>query len=216
MDLTAFKLDTLGIDRQQYDKIFTFVDFGNINYWFERDERDGDSNILGKGRKLVIDINKLAGFANLFSEKKRFYFGLDNDNQKSISIISKARGCFDYTGSKPIQWIKHYMTVNEAKANTRSVNEDLRGQYTYLPKCNFDVEICVDTVKLLDYYDTFCLWSSDSDFAYLLEYLRKKKKKIILFSSGYVSHSLKDKANVNINGQQIKKYVTRIIEKPRL
>ncbi len=216
MDLQDLKLVNLGIKKNELGRIFSFVDFGNINYWFERDERDGKGNVLPSGSKLTIDIEKLSSFINKFAEKKRFYFGLDSENKKSIRIISKARGCFDYTGTKPIQWIKHYLTDVEAKSNTRSVNKDLEGSYIYIPKCNFDVEMSVDAMKLLDYYDTFCLWSSDSDFAYLLNHLVKKGKKVILISSGHVSHQLKSVVSVNINGQQIKAEITQTIEKPRL
>ncbi|MCC7356146.1 MAG: NYN domain-containing protein [Candidatus Doudnabacteria bacterium] len=217
MDLNAFKLSTLGIHKQELGKVYSFIDFGNVNYWFERDERGGENNdILPEGSKLIVDIEKLGALSKLFSEQSRFYFGLDDKNKKSIHIISKSRRCFDYTGSKPIQWIKHYVTKTEIKSETRSINEDLAGKYIYIPKCNFDVEISVDAQKLMEYYDTFCIWTGDSDFAYLLDYLIKRKKKIILFSSGHITHELKSKANIHINGQQVKKYITRIIEKPRL
>ena len=31
----------------------------------------------------------------------------------------------------------------------------------------FDVEISVDAVKMIDHYDTFCIFSGDADFVYL-------------------------------------------------
>lgn len=217
MDLKAFTLSTLGIHGPELGRIYSLIDFGNVNYWFERDERSGGENeILLEGQKLIVDIEKLSDFSKLFAKQTRFYFGLDNKNKKSIHIISKARKNFDYTGSKPIQWIKHYLTSKELNAETRSINEDEQGKYIYIPKCNFDVEICVDSIKLIEYYDTFCIWTGDSDFAYLLDFLIKKKKKIILISAGHITKELKNKATININGQQVKKYITRITEKPRL
>lgn len=217
MDFEAFKLSTLGIYKTELGEVYSFIDFGNVNYWFERDERDGtDDSILPEGQKLIVDIEKLAEFTKLFSNHSRFYFGLDVKNKKSIHIISKSRKFFDYTGSKPIQWIKHYLTPSELGASTRIINEDIKGKYIYIPKCNFDVEISVDGIKMLDYYNTFCIWTGDSDFAYLLDFLIKKKKKILLISAGHITKELKNKATVHINGQQVKKYITRIIEKPRL
>ena len=33
MNLDEFRLKTLGIDKEKFGRIFTFVDFGNVNYW---------------------------------------------------------------------------------------------------------------------------------------------------------------------------------------
>lgn len=196
--------------------MYTFVDFGNVNYWYEHDERDAQGNILKQEQKLVVDVEKLSKFLTLFSEHNRFYFGLDPKNPKSIRIVAKARQYFHKTVTKPIQKIRHYLDAAELQTNTRLVNQDLKGKYVYIPKCNFDVEVCVDAVRYLNFFDTFCLFSGDADFAYLAEFLKRKKKKVILFSSGYVSHWLKDKADLNINSQQIKAEITFIKQKPRL
>ncbi|MBU4284840.1 NYN domain-containing protein [Patescibacteria group bacterium] len=216
MDLQEFKLENLKIDKNKFGKIYSFVDFGNVNYWYERDERDGDDNILPQDKKLVVDIEKLASFINLFSEHKRFYFGLDPKNPKSIKIISKARQYFNKTVTKPIQRIKHYLDSLEEKNTTRYISQDNKGRYIYIPKCNFDTEICIDAIRFLNDYDTFCLFSSDADFAYLLNFLRRKGKKVILFSAGYITHYLKERADLNINAQRVKKSITFIKTKPRL
>jgi len=215
MDLNEFKLQNLGIDKDKFGAIFTFIDFGNVDYWFEYDEKDGDDNILPPDNKLVIGLEKLAIFLNLFSNHRRFYFGLDTKNKKSYHLNFKARSLFEFAGSKPIQKIRHYLKDMELKTNTRFLHEDLRGKYIYIPKCNFDVEISVDAIRLMDKYDTFCLFSSDADFSALAEFLKRKGKKFILFSAGYVSRWLKDKADLNINAQKIKKEITFIKSKPR-
>jgi len=220
MDLSEFKLKNLGIDKNQFGEIFSFVDFGNVNYWFEQDERDGDDNVLAVGDKLVIGLEKLASFLNLFSIHRRFYFGLDSRNKKSYHLNIKAKSFFEFAGSKPIQKIKHYLSDAELPTTTRSLYEDLSGKYILIPKCNFDVEISVDAIRLLEKYDTFCLFSSDVDFTALIRFLKKKGKKIILFSAGHVSHWLIDELtkgrDLNINAQKIKKDITFIKNKPRL
>ena len=217
MYLSELKLQNLGIDKEKFGKIHTFVDFGNVDYWYEHDTRDFDENTLPAGQKLIVDLEKLSNFLKLFSEHKRFYFGLDTQNKKSFHLNIKARLLFDKSSTKPIQKIKHYLKDDiEIKNNTRSLCEDLRGQYIYIPKCNFDVEICVDAIRLLEKYDTFCLLSSDADFSALVEFLKRRGKKFILISAGYVSHWLKDKADLNINAQKIKKDIVAIKQKPRL
>ena len=58
-------------------------------------------------------------------------------------------------------------------------------------KANFDVEIAVDAVAGMEHSDTFILFSGDSDFAYLLHFLRKHQKRTILFSRrGHVAKEL--------------------------
>lgn len=75
MNLEEFKLKNLGIDKDTFGRIYSFVDFGNVNYWYEKDERDWNDIPLRRGQKLIIDIPKLAQFLDLFSEQKRFYYG---------------------------------------------------------------------------------------------------------------------------------------------
>lgn len=204
MDFEEFKINSLGIDKNKFGRIYSFIDFGNVNYWYEKDRLNCGGKLLLKNEKNVIDIGKVAKFAREFSICRRFYFGIDLQNKKSIKIISKARKFFDKTVTKPIQHIKHYINNQEERITTRNINSDRRGKYITIPKCNFDAEICVDAVRFLDKYDTFCLFSGDADFAYLCRFLKRNRKKIIIFSSGYVSYSLKREADLNINSQRIK------------
>jgi len=213
MDLQEFKLKYLNIEKEKLGKIYSFVDFGNVNKWYEQDRRDGDDNKLEKDKKLAVEIQKLADFINLFSGHSRFYYGFDQDKNKSIHIIVKARKYFNRVITKPIQKIKHYLNDEEIKLNTRIVKEDEKGNYIIIPKCNFDVEICIDAIRLLDRFDTFCLFSSDADFAYLLDFLKRKRKKIILVKGGYAQYALVKYADLVVNAQKIKKYI--IFIKPR-
>ena len=76
------------------------------------------------------------------------------------------------------------------------------------------MEISVDSIRLIEKYDTFCLLSGDSDFTRLAEFLKKKGKKIIVIASGQVFHTLKDVADLYINAQKIKGSITIIKETP--
>ena len=88
--------------------------------------------------------------------------------------------------------------------NDSEIKQDIAGAYIEIPKSNFDVEISVDALRLMEKYDTFCLFSGDSDFSYLAQYLKKKRKKIIIVASGQVFHTLKELADLYINAQDIK------------
>jgi len=63
-------------------------------------------------------------------------------------------------------------------------------------KANFDVEIAVDATHKLEKYQTFILFSGDSDFEYLLKFLRGQGKITIIFSrTGHVAKELPPASN---------------------
>lgn len=211
MDLSEFKIkiirEKFEID-EGFGRIYSFIDFGNVNYWFEDDIRNSKGEVLEPHKKLVISLEGLAEFSGLFSDKRRFYYGVDTKNSKSVGFISLARKYFDNVITKDMQRIKHHFEGNELLSNTRPLNYDLEGKYVYIPKCNFDVEICVDAIRLADNYETFCLFSSDADFGALVQFLKRKKKKFILIKGGFAQYNLKKYADLTINAQDIKEYVT--------
>jgi len=221
MNLEEFKLKVLGIDKDKFKKIYAFVDFGNVNYWFNKDRMGIDDNILRENEKLVVGIEGLARFINLFAEQRRFYYGIDRRKKSTWHINRLAKGSGFKVNSKEIQWIKRYLDkdnegdfIQYIKKTKVEIKEDGNGFFIETPKCNFDVEIAVDAVHLMDYYDTFALFSGDSDFVSLINFLKKKGKKIILFHSGKVFWRLKNslKGGIQINAQKIKKEICIVKE----
>lgn len=210
MDLGELKLKNLGIDKEKFGKIFTFVDFGNVNFWYEKDRRDWAENMLKDNEKLIINIEKLGKFVNLFSEQKRFYYGWHKRIRRSWHIIIWAEKNSFIKITKPIQFIKHYLDDMESQNNDSHIKKDVTGRFIEIPKSNFDVEISVDAIRLLDRYDSFCLFSGDSDFAKLTQFLKRRGKKIIIVASGQVFHTLKETADLYVNAQQIKNDIADI------
>ena len=218
MNLEEFQKDLtkkdLGID-ENWGRIFSFIDFGNVTYWFGEDDRDEEGNVLELGYKVWIDIQKLYDFSCIFSERTRFYYGFNPKDTGSTGFIFIAKKIFGKTkvSTKEIQYIKHHLKDGELIKDNKFVNSDSEGLFIYIPKCNFDVEISVDAIKLADYYDTFCIFSGDSDFIQLVNFLKGKGKKVILIKAGFVQHKLYDSADLVINAQDIKKYICRITQK---
>lgn len=211
MDLEELKLVNLGIEKEEFGRIFAFVDFGNVNYWYEKDRRDWDNNILVDNQKLIIDIEKLANFLSLFTEKKRFYYGWHSRIKSSWHIIIWAEKNGFIKITKPIQFIKHYLAGGELpNVKTQSIKKDSWGKFIEIPKSNFDVEISIDSIRLIDRYDTLCLLSGDSDFVGLVDFLQKRGKKIIIIAPGQIVHDLKEKSDLYINSQQIKSLIASI------
>jgi len=219
MDLISFKKEyirnELGINKE-FGKIFSFIDFGNVNKWFDKDNQDWDFNPIGENEKIAIDVKKLEEFADLFSEKVRCYYGKDPKNDGSVEfdyVLKKVFGKHNFV-SKDIQKIKHYLVPNDLVKNAKLIYSDDDGDFVFIPKCNFDVEISVDAIKKIKKYDTFCLFSSDADFVYLNNFLRKHGKKIILIKGGYITTKLRKSVDLVINAQKIKRYIAKIKQRP--
>lgn len=77
-------------------------------------------------------------------------------------------------------------------------------------KANFDVEIAVESMKRVDDYSEIILFSGDSDFAYLLGELKKRKKRVVVVSTKYhVSRELIAVADTYIDLRKIRKRIQR-------
>ncbi|MFH1030291.1 MAG: NYN domain-containing protein [bacterium] len=77
-------------------------------------------------------------------------------------------------------------------------------------KANFDVEIAVDAMEMVDKFDTLVLFSGDSDFNYLVENLKQKNKRIIVISSKYhVAKELIQSSSKYIDIRKLKALIKR-------
>ena len=220
MDLHEFKVQniktTLGILDEQFPRILTFIDFANVDHWFDDDQYDLDGKALPAEQRIAIDLQKLKEFLDCFSADARFYYGHDPVNSGSLAFIGAAKHIFGKhrVFTKRIQLVRHDLMPADSVSNTRLVHSDDQGNYVLIPKCNFDVEISVDAVRLVNKYDTICLLSSDADFAALMRYLKRLGKKVILIKGGRIDASLGKLLDLKINASQIKSYVAQIKQKP--
>jgi len=205
----------IGIDDEKFGKIFVFIDFSNVDKWFADDIRDWEGNVLDEDKKLSIDLEKMNDFIRCFSGHIRFYYGHDPQNKNSIKFLGKTKYVFGerMVFTKPIQQIRHYLKGEEKSITTRQINHDREGDYIYLQKCNFDVEICVDAIRLMNKYDAFCIFSSDADFVSLITFLKNNRKKVILIKGGFVQYSLKVNSDLVVSAQDIKANIARIKQK---
>lgn len=221
MDLQEFKKQNicqqLSISSDKFPRIIAFVDFANVDRWFDDDPSDLNGQVLSTDQKIGIDLQKLKEFLYCFSEDVRFYYGHDQANIRSMAFNSVAKHIFGQhrVFTKRIQKVRHNLTPADSVSNTRIVYSDDQGDFVLVPKCNFDVEIAVDAIRLVDKYDTICLLSSDADFAALIRYLKTKhKKKIILIKGGRIDSSLGELPDLKINANQIKPHIVQIKQKP--
>ncbi len=197
---------------EDYGKIFTFVDFSNVNKWFQNDNQDWENKLLALDEKLSIDLEKLKLFVDIFSERARIYYGENPKNQKSLSFTYVMRKVFGKRDvmTKDIQKIRHYFETGEHIPD-KYVETDVDGKkFIEIRKSNFDVEISVDALKMLEHYNTFCIFSGDADFVYLNNYLKRKGKKVIIVKGGYILTKFRESADLVINAQNIKKHIAKV------
>lgn len=198
---------------EDYGKIFSFIDFANVNNWFEEDDQTWDNRPLQEDEKLEIHIDGLKNFSDIFSERVRVYYGEDPKRSKSRKFTDVLRIVFGKRDvvTKDLQKIKHYLNDSDNDKQQTFLQTDNDGKhFVEIRKCNFDVEIAVDAYKMIDHYDTFCIFSGDADFVYLNNFLRKKKKKVIIIKAGYITSKLKKSGNLVINAQRVKRHIVRI------
>ena len=215
MDQAEFKdkvfRDFYLFDPTTYGRIFAFVDFANVRKWAV------DFWPLENKQYLVreIDIEKLANvIEHVKPVKKFFYYGhygsqpeLDSDHhlnvkyRQSIFRIDKAKKAGFRARTKEIKEI-------------RTFDED--GKFVAkISKCNFDVEMTMDMLQKINKYDSVFLWSGDSDFHLLLQYLKSKGKKIVtICARNHVSAELNKYSDLFIPADPFKEYL-EFIKSPK-
>src|SRR3990167_2361699 len=102
---------------EEYGRIFVFVDFSNVNKWFENDNQDWNNKLLADDEKITIDLEKLKSFTDIFSERTRSYYGEDPKNPGSLAFTYVMRKIFGKRDvvTKDLQKIKHYFEAGEQK-----------------------------------------------------------------------------------------------------
>lgn len=121
-----------------------------------------------------IDYEKLAAYlrreVNL--DGMYYYTGKVGALGKQVSFIEKLKACGYQVTAKEVKMIK--------TAGGQS-----------MPKGSLDVELALDAFRFRNQFDTLVLFSGDSDFAYLLDLLKREGKSVIVVSMrGHISKEL--------------------------
>lgn len=137
--------------------------------------------------------------------KKLYRFFKKHTNLASISFYTARFGTKSH--NKFLMFLKKngyrivLKPIKTIKGRGRVVTCEKCGHRNKIPderKADFDVEISVDTVNWFRSYETFVLFSGDSDFVYLIDFLRKQGKTIVVLSRrGHVAHELRTSKNID-------------------
>jgi uncharacterized LabA/DUF88 family protein len=152
------------------------VDFGNVDKWEKN---------LG-WRVGLQELGRLVKhFAQGNKSLRRFYYGSDygpKEHSTALSLWSES--------------VLHRAEMNRFEVITKPVKyiHDTSKSGGYEKKCDFDVEMAVDLVRMRDDYDDIILFSGDGDLVYALRYLKDAfgKTSHVFGARGHVGREVVD------------------------
>ncbi len=158
------------------ERTVVIVDFGNVDKW---------EKSLG-WRVGIQELSRLVKhFAQGDKALRRFYYGSDYGSKErsatlslwSANVLSRADMNRFEVIKKPVKYIH-----DSSKADG------------YEKKCDFDVEMAVDLIRMRDKYDQIVLFSGDGDLVYALRYLRDAfgKTSYVFGARGHVGREVVD------------------------
>ena len=130
-------------------------------------------------------------------------FGWKISYQKLMKYFRKECGketkCFIYKGvdeanTKQKKFLD-MLDLNGYVVRTKVVKKIKKRDGGYKWKNNLDIELALEMVELKDNFDTAILMSGDSDFAIVLDKLKKAKKRVLVMSTrGHIARELLERA----------------------
>lgn len=125
----------------------------------------------------------------------------------------KSTKCFVYTGidennTKQKKFLD-MLNLNGYIARTKVVKKIKTKDGNYKWKNNLDIELALEMIELKDNFDTAVLISGDSDFAVVLDKLKKANKRVFVMSTrGHIAKELLERAKF-IDLRKLKKEISQ-------
>lgn len=151
-------------------RVSLFIDVSNIYY---------SQQSLGWGIDYQKVINYFRDHTNFISAY--FYSGVVSTNPKQRKFFSKMEQFGFIVKTKEVKWIRD------------KKSKSLKG------KGNLDIELALDMSHTTKKYTIAVLFSGDSDFTPVVEFVKTKRKKVVVYSSrGHISKELIGAADLYI------------------
>ena len=113
-----------------------------------------------------------------YTRLKRFFE--NHGRLKGIRFYTAAFGTIHHQNFLESLKRKNYTLI------TKPVKEIINKNFMEkVRKANFDVEITMDVMDLMNEFDALILFSGDSDFDCLVQRVRSKSKRVFIFSTQY-------------------------------
>jgi len=160
-------------DTKQFKKLIirgksaVFVDWANVYGWEKTLKHEINPEKIYSYLKEYEQINQII-----------FYFGTDK-HEKSIQFIDKVRKIGYQVVTKPVKYI---------------LADQIDNPQIWIRKCDFDMEVCIDTHRLLkNGLESFIFFTGDGDYAPLYQMLIELKKQVIvIYTSGHLGREIWD------------------------
>lgn len=161
------------------ERTLVVVDFSNVEKW---------KNSLGWD----IGIQELAMLVKRFSYGnqmlRRFYYGSDyGPDEKATEMIPWSKGMIDRAK------MNRFEVVTKRVKYIKNTGPDIK-------KCDLDVEMAVDLIRLKDEYDQVVVFSGDGDLTYAMEYLHTTfgKNFVVFAARNHVSKEVIDCSKTHV------------------
>lgn len=158
-------------------RISIFIDASNVFF-------------INKRLRVSIDYSKVLQFFKSFDGEAKCYFysAFQEDYQKQLDYFDELTQAGIVVKKKPLKFI----SLPKIKGKKKDVDSDDDDKEEGFYKGNMDVELVIDAIRLMSQYDTFVLFSGDSDFYALLKYLEEHNKNVVVLSRhGFVAEELR-------------------------
>lgn len=148
-------------------KAVVFIDWANVHGW-------------EKNLKVEINPWKIFAYLSEYQEIKniRLYFGEDKHEKSRLFLATAAKIGYEVI-TKPVKYI---------------LAEEVGEQKIFIRKCDFDMEVCIDVLWLLNKdFESFIFLTGDGDYAPLYQLLiNLRKQVIVIYTSGHLGREVWD------------------------
>jgi uncharacterized LabA/DUF88 family protein len=157
---------------KKYGKTIALIDAANIIYANKYLEWSIDHRCLIKYLKERFGVKRVI-----------YYAGLEKEDNEKENFYKKIKKFGFKTKIKPVAIFKgkYYWKNFKCPRCKKRISKKFQGPP--IKKANCDVDLTIDAINFSQTYDTLLLFSGDGDFSSLVDYLKKKGKKTIIFSS---------------------------------
>lgn len=172
----------LGSFNTRQNRTIVIVDFGNVEKWKE-------------SLRWRVGIQELGRLIKNFSvgtvHLRRFYYGSDyGPSERSLTMTVWSSSLLE----------RAKMNRFEVVAKRVKYMHDTSHPSGYQKKCDLDVEMAVDLIRLRDEYDNIVLFSGDGDLVCALRYLRDEygKTAYVFGARGHIGREVMDAAREGV------------------
>lgn len=157
-------------------RTIVIVDYGNVEKW---------KNSLGwkVGIKQLADLIKNFSYGS--QSLRRFYYGADYGKSDKSGALSE--------WSRSVLERAHMNRFEVAEKRVKYIHNQ-NNKFGFDKKCDLDVEMAVDLIKLRDSYDDIIIFSGDGDLMCAIKYLSETygKKCFVFGARGHTGREIYD------------------------